>query len=202
MVEFLFYLFVILLAGLELYWLVRSVEYICAAVFKRQIPFVASDIKLRMAVVNEIKNNYPECKTLCEIGSGYGGMARMVARHCNMRVWALENMPFTYAVARVADVMFCARNVKTLRVDAFKWLAEYDAVFDIGVAYLGPGVNDRLLNYRDKFKVLFVLDVPISDVVPTRVVEIGGGHTRFGRKKYPHRLFVYEFVPNDGVKHT
>lgn len=202
MVVFVLYLFVVLLAGLELYWIIRSLEYICAAVFKRQIPFVASDMKLRMAVVNEIKNNYPEYKTLCEIGAGYGGMARAVARKCNMSVWALENMPFTYAVARVSDIVLCARNVKTLRVDAFKWLMEYDGLFDVGVAYLGPGVNDKLLNYRDKFKTLFVLDVPISDIVPTRVVEIGGGYTRYGRRKYPHRLFVYEFVPNDGVKHT
>ena len=187
----LFYTFFICLVGLEIYWLLRMVEFIWAGYIKRQIPFVASDNKLRMAVINEIKKDYPEYKTMCEIGSGYGGMARAVARGCGMRVTALENMPFTYFVARVLDFVSGARGVKTLRVDAFKWLGEYDGVFDIGLAYLGAGVNDRLIDYMHRFRVLFVLDVPMSNMVPVRVVDIGGGFTRYGDKKYPHKLFIY-----------
>lgn len=184
---------------LEMYWLMRIAEYFWAGYVKHQIPFVASSAKLRRTIVDEINRNYPEYKTVCEIGSGYGGMARAVSRKCGVRVWALENMPFTYAVARVLDFITGAHRVNTLRVDAFEWLKEYDGVFDIGIAYLGPGVNDRLLDYRDKFRVLLVLDVPVSDITPTRTIDIGGGYTRYGRTKYPHKLFVYEFVPNDGA---
>ncbi|MBR4860264.1 MAG: class I SAM-dependent methyltransferase [Alphaproteobacteria bacterium] len=188
---------IVLVVCIEIYWLVRCVEFVWAGEIKHQIPFVATSGRMRMAVVNEIKRNYPKSKTVCDIGSGYGGMARFVARKCGGCVYALENMPFTYAMARVLDFMSGAHGVNTLYVDAFRWLGEYDGVFDIGIAYLGPVVNDKLVEYQDKFRVLFVLDVPISDAVPTRVVDIGGGCTSYGRTKYPHKLFVYEFVPND-----
>jgi len=42
-------------------------------------------------VVSEIIKNYPNAKNICEIGAGFGGLARAVARNTNANVYALEN---------------------------------------------------------------------------------------------------------------
>ena len=177
---------------LEIYWMIRILECVCAVRYKQQIPFVATNKKMRRAVIDEINKNYSKYKTLCEIGSGYGGLARAISRKCKMHVCACENMPFTYMVARVADFVFCACNVKTLYVDAFEYLAKFDGVFDVAVAYLGPVVNDKLVDYMNKFRVLILIDVPLSNVAPVRIVNLGPGYTSYGRNKYPHKLFIYE----------
>lgn len=82
--------------------------------------------------------------------------------------------------------------VMCLWCDAFDYLKKNKQKFDVGVAYLGPGVNDRLLDVLDRFGVLIVLDVPITGKKPFRVIELGGGSTRYGRLKFPHKLFIYK----------
>lgn len=182
---------VFVLAVLEIWLLIYVIEHICCVYVKKQIPFVASASVLRRAVVAEIKCNYPNAKTICDIGSGYGGLARYVAKSADVTVTALENMPFTVFVSCVLSVFSCAK-VQNIRCDAFEYLKKYDDGFDIGVAYLGPGVNAKLSDVFDKFRVLIALDVPIPNLKPVRVVDVGHGYTRYGRYKYPHKLFVYE----------
>lgn len=184
--------FTVFIAVLEIYWIVRCMEYARCAYQKKQVPFVASDRTLRRAVVREIASRYPNAKNICEIGSGYGGMARAIARRTGANVVALENMPFTYFVARVADFFTFARRVKTIKCDAFEFLGEYDGVFDVAVAYMGPGINDKLKPYMDKFRVLILLDVSLTDGGADYVVDLKHGFTRYGPLKYPHKLFIYE----------
>ncbi len=173
------------------YWVFVALEHVRCVYYKRQIPFVPSARIQRRAVVSEIRQHYPHMKTVCEIGSGYGGLARCVARRCKMDVVALENMPFTYFVARLADFIFLSR-VQTRQLDAFAHL-DTGARYDIGVAYLGPGVNPRLAKYSKNFKVLITLDVPVVGLTPVRVVPLKRGYTRYSGQKYPYKLFVYEF---------
>ena len=180
----------VLLTLLTVWLTLHQIEYCYCAYIKRQIPFVASVGALRHAVAAEIVTKYPNAKTLCDIGSGYGGFARFLARKTGARVFALENMPFTFAVAYVLN-LFCWPKIRNIRCDAFEYLRKCDVWFDVGIAYLGPGVNDKLVHVLDKFGVLIVLDVPISGLKPLYVVDVGHGYTKYGRRKFPHKLFVY-----------
>ena len=190
----LYYLFVVLLwllFGLVAYIWIKSLEYLWCIFVLHQIPFVASDRLLRRATVQVINQYCPDVKTVCEIGSGYGGLARFVARRCGADVVALENMPFTNFVARMGSFLPGGGRVQNIRADAFKYLGQGKS-FDVGVAYLGPVVNARLVDVMSCFKILIVLDVPIPYVEPTAVIDVGRGFTRYGRLKFPHKLFVYK----------
>lgn len=182
--------FVIGVALLELYLLVRMTEYFWC-VFHNQIPFVASSKFLRRAAVDAINKYYPGATSVAEIGAGYGGLARYIARNCDATVVALENMPFTVTVARVFNWVARSR-VQIINCDAFEYLKSSPR-FDVGIAYLGPNVNPRLAEYAKKFNMLITLDVPIVGLRPTHTINVGHGFTRYGRKKFPHKLFIYDF---------
>lgn len=181
---------IIFIALLELYIFISSAEYIWC-VFYNQIPYVASSKHLRRALVTEIRKHFKDATSLCDIGAGYGGLARYVANNHDMSVVALENMPFTITMARIIN--FITRsNVQIIKCDAFEYLVTAPK-FDIGVAYLGPNVNYRLAKYTDKFNMLVTFDVPIEKLKPTRIINVGHGATSYGRHRYPHKLFIYDF---------
>lgn len=184
---------IIITAGLFIaivYLFLKNMEYI-ACLWRGQIPFVPSARGLRRAVVHEINTHYPQMKTACDIGAGYGGLARKIARECNMDVTAIENMPLCARISKIGNAMSRAK-CRTVHADAFEYLRTAPK-FDIAVAYLGPGVNDRLAEFQNKFRVLITLDVPVHGLTPVRTIDAGPGATRYGREKYPHKLFVYEF---------
>lgn len=108
-----------------------------------------------------------------------------------MNVTAIENMPLAVGISKIMDFITHTKS-KTVWCDAFEYLGNSDG-FDIAVAYLGPGVNGRLANYTDKFRVLITLDVPVDGFNPTRTIDVGHGGTYYGNKKFPHKLFIYEF---------
>lgn len=187
--------FVFLLCALfawVIYIWVKSAEYLWCCLVLHQIPFVPSSRFLRRATVQAIKSFCPDVKTVCEIGSGYGGLARFVARRCGADVVALENMPFTNFVARMGSFLPGGRRVQNIKADAFEYLKGKCGAFDVGVAYLGPVVNARLVDVMSCFNVLIVLDVPVPNVEPTAVMDVGRGFTRYGRLKFPHKLFIYK----------
>lgn len=181
---------IILIVLIELYVFVSGIEYIWC-VSHNQIPFVHSSIYLRRAAVTEIKKHFPNATSLCDIGAGYGGLARHIARNTNMYVVALENMPFTITVARIMNLITRPR-IKIIKCDAFEYL-NTSPKFNIGVAYLGPNVNYRLAKYKNKFDAIITFDVPIDKLKPTRIINVGHGHTTYGHYKFPHKLFVYDF---------
>ncbi len=187
---FVLYVFLVLLVAVVGWLFLFNLEH--AICFIRGcVPNEPSAYVLRRAVADEINAHYADMKTVCDIGAGYGGLMRYIARNCSMSVIGLENMWISATVSWIADKIHRC-NSKTIFCDAFKYM-DAGHRFDIGVAYLGPGVNDDLGRFCDNFKVLITLDVPIKNLSPTRVVDVGHGFTRYGRAKYPHRLYVYEF---------
>lgn len=186
------YLLVLVLVAVDIWLGIKFVEYACCVFVRHQPPFVPANKKLQRAVVDEILSHYGNAATVCEIGAGHGGLARYIARHCNVRVVALENMPFAASVSKVLGI-FCRGRCKTIWCDAFEWLDNATEPADIAVAYLGPKLTPRLASYGDKVKVLLSLDFEIPNMRPVRVIDVCDGHTIYGGKKYPHRLFVYEF---------
>ncbi len=168
-------------------------EYFYCACVRHQPPFVASPDLSRKLVVSEIIKNYPNAKNICEIGSGFGGLARAVARNTNANVYALENMPFSAFVSKLFDKISFCKNNKTIWCDAFEFLDNTDIKFDVAIAFLGPKLTPCIQKYTDKIKVLISLDFEIGCIKPTRIIEIGHGATIYQNIEYPHRLFVYEF---------
>ncbi len=191
MVIVLFYIIFGLIAFIDVYFFIKITEYLYCAIILKQPPFVPSSRYLRYALVKEIHKRYSNCRVACDIGSGYGGLARFVARQCGCRVVALENMPFSAVVSWLNNA-FCP-SVRTVYRDAFKYLANTDEIFDVGIAYLGPDYVSQLLRYKKRFRVLITLDFEIPEMRPVRIIDVGHGMTRYNGVLYPHRLFVYEF---------
>ncbi|MDR1826562.1 MAG: hypothetical protein LBQ49_02620 [Rickettsiales bacterium] len=167
----------------------RNAEMIARGLW-HQPPFSPSCEPLRDAVVQEIRSSYPNVKTACDIGSGYGGLARRIAKDCGLRVAALENMPFAATVSMIADWISGGIS-KTIWCDAFEYVEKSDG-FDLAVAYMGPKVAGRLIALRNKIRVLITLDFPVEGLEATRTIIVPGGYTLYNGVKYPHKLFVYE----------
>lgn len=166
----------------------KMIYFVCVA--QGQVPLVPSDKRLRAAVVREISAHYPNMKTACEAGSGYGGLARKIARECGVRVTALEKTTVAALVSKIADII-TRSNSRTVWRDAFEYIEESDG-FDIAVAYMGPEATRRLAGMKGKFRVLITLDFPVAGLAAKRAIDLKNGWTRYGRKKYPHKLFIYE----------
>ena len=177
----------------DLYLGIKLFEYIYCASIRHQPPLVASNNYERQLVVEQIKTKYPKAKNICEIGSGFGGLARAIARNTKANVCALENMPFSAFVSRTADRLSHCKNNKTIWCDAFAYLDNTDMKFDVAIAYLGPTATPMIQKYKDKIKVLISLDFEIKNLKPKHVIDMGHGYTIYKRIKYPHRLFIYEF---------
>lgn len=176
------------------YKLIQNIERFRCVFVRRQIPFVPSERVLRRETVREIFSHYPRAKTVVEIGAGYGGMARAIARKTSAQVYAIENMPFTFFMLRTLNLLTRARKCAAVRADAFEYLTNTKRHFDIGIAYLGPGPNKKLQQFTKKFDVIITLDAPIAGLAATRTVDLSRyGFTRWDRVSYPHMLFIYEF---------
>ncbi len=183
----------VLMGVFILYKIIQNIERIICVFHFHQIPFVPSADALRCAVVQEIRTRYTNAKTVMEIGAGYGGLARQIARCTNATVYAIENMPFSFTVLKMFNFIFRTRNCIAIRADAFKYIRKMRRHIDIGIAYLGPGINDKLRPYAKKFRVLITLDAPIRGLKPTRIVDLSRyGSTRWNGIVWPHKLFIYE----------
>ena len=127
-----------------MYIILSRLEYI-RCVFRRQIPFVKSSRYLRRAVADEINKHFRDATSVVDIGAGYGRLANYIARHCDVSVVALENMPFTITIARIVK-FFTRSPIQIIQCDAFEYL-KTSPHFNIGVAYLGPNVNSSIANH-------------------------------------------------------
>ncbi len=177
---------------IDLYLGLKFLEYFICANVRHQPPFVPSVSKLRRTLVKEIKMHYPNAKNIIEAGSGFGGAARYIARHCNCNVDAVENMPFTAFVSTVLDHLFFVLPVRTHWGDVFKYLEHTNKKYDIAVAYLGPDITKCLAKYKNKINVIISMDFEIPDLQPVRVIKLKSGWTKYRGIKYPHQIFVYE----------
>ncbi len=190
---FIAYFFILLFVLIDLFLLIKFVEYIYCSHFVRQPPLVQSIAPLRQATTDYIRANYKNAQNICELGSGFGGLARQVARKTRARVYALENMPFSAFLSKVLDIITMSRN-RTIWCDAFKYLDDTDVKFDIAIAYLGPDFTNRIYVYRDKIRILISLDFELDGVAPISIIDVGHGYTRYNGKKYPHKLFIYDMA--------
>lgn len=190
-VKLILYVIIGAIVVIDFILLIKLMEYAACVLIRHQPPLVPSNHRLRMAAIKEIKNHCATARRICEIGSGYGGFARQIARRTpNAQVYGLENMPVSAMVSKIGDMF--TPNCRTVWTDAFDYI-EKNAPFDIAVAYLGPRATECVGVHRDKFKVLVSLCFPLANIKPTKVIDVDGGYTIYNRKKYPHRIYVYHF---------
>ena len=151
-------------------------------------PMVPSSKKMRNAIINEINKNYRSMKTVIDIGSCYGGLARRIARECNEKlVIAVERMICPAIISKTSD-FFCdikMKKSKTILSNAFKFIKKSDG-FDIGVAYLFPTVMKQLEELKHKFKVLIILDFSLPNSKPNKKIKLH--EDRLGQ----HWMYIYE----------
>ena len=178
----------------DIYLGVKFFEYVYCANIKHQPPLVASSSCLRRNTVEQIVKYYNKSKNICEIGAGFGGLARVVAKQTKANVYALENMPFSAFVSKTCDLLSGSKNNHTIWCDAFEYLDKTNKKFDVAVAYLGPTATPKIQQYKNKIRVLISLDFEIKDLKPVRVIDMSkNGYTIYKKIKYPHKLFIYEF---------
>lgn len=189
--DFIIYSILTLIIFIEIFVFIYFIEYLICVCIHHQPPFVSTEKSTQKAIIQEIKKHYPQATKICEIGSGYGQMARFIGRKTGAKVIALENMPISVLISKTLDLF--QTNSKTIKCDAFEFLDTTKQKFDIGIAYLSPKYSDKLLKYKNKFKVLITIDFAISKLPPTKTINSGHGNTIFNGKKYPHKLFIYEF---------
>lgn len=169
-----------------------AMEYVWCVYVKDQVPFVGASRLHKRAVSKYINDNYPDAKNIVECGSGHGSLARYVARKTNTNVIGLENGPFCIFLSRFFS-LFSRANFKTINTDMFKYLDNTQNTFDIAIAYLGPTVTPLLQKYDKKIKVLISLNFEVPNLKPVQVVDLKKGFVLYQNKKYPHKLFIYEF---------
>ncbi len=192
---FFLYFFVFLLFLIDLFLGIKLFEYLYC-VIKKQPPFVPSADCLQDAVISQISDCYRNAKIICECGSGFGGLARNISKHTEAKVLALEIMPFSALVSKTLDFLHGSKS-KTIWCDAYKYLEHIDNDIDVMITYLSPAYMTRLKKYRHKIKVIISLDFRISGIKPSKIITLGKGYTIYNIKKYPHRLYIYEFCKQD-----
>ena len=190
---FVAYFLLVVFCLVDLFLIIKFIEFVYCANIRFQPPLVSSTRKLRQYVINQIRTNYPNAKTICEIGSGFGGLARVIARNTDANVYALENMPFSALVSKILDLASYCKGNKTIWCDAFKYLDNTPQKFDVAVAFLGPTLTPKIYKYKNKIDVLISLDFEIPKLKPKYVLDIGHGCTVYKKIEYPHKLFIYEF---------
>lgn len=178
------------MCAIEIYALIYMIEYLMAIFVRHQPPYVATNKNSQKKLAQYINTNYPNAKNICEVGSGYGRLARYIGKHTNANVIGLENMPISAFISKVADLF--QTQSKTIKCDAFEYLKNTDKTFDIAVAYLSPRHMAKLFKMKNKFKVLISLDFEIANQRPTKTIDLGPGYTLLNQKKYPHKMFIYE----------
>ena len=186
------YVLVTVIACVTVYYGAKFIEYSWNVIVSKQPPFVPAIDAECAAVANQINVFYPRAKTVLELGSGYGGLARYIARNTNACVIGVERMPATALISWGLDKL-CRVKSRTVWGDVFQYLENMDGQADIVVAYMGPEVTAGLVRYANKFNVLISVDFEIPEIKTVRVVDVCDGCTRYRGKKYPHRLYVYEF---------
>ena len=189
------YILLIIIFVYDIYIGAKFFEYVYCVNIKHQPPLVASASCLRQATVEQIVKYYNKSKNICEIGSGFGGLARAVAKQTKANVYALENMPFSAFVSKLCDLLSGCKNNHTIWGDAFKFLDKTNKKFDVAIAYLGPTLTPNIQQYKSKIRVLISLDFEIKGLKPVRIIDMSkNGCTVYNKIEYSHKLFVYNLT--------
>jgi hypothetical protein len=191
MVYFIICVLLTFIAFIELSLFIYLGEYMTCVVIKHQPPFVATSMSVQRKLVKYIQEHYKDVKLICEIGSGYDDMARYIGQKTGASVIALENMPLSAFISKTKDLF--QKKSQTIKCDAFDYLKKTQKKFDLAIAYLSPKHTTKLLQFKSKFRTLISLDFEIENYKPTKIIDCGPGFTTFNHKKYPHKMFIYEF---------
>ena len=184
-------LFFIFIALFEIALLIYVAERWYSVRIKHQYPPVSCRARHACALVADIRKNYPNAKTVVDIGAGFGRLARAIANGTGANVYAIENMPVSVRIAKFMKFITRARRIGIVYADAFEYIP--GKKFDIGIAYLGPDMNARLRDLMPCFRVMITLDAEIPGIRPTRIIDIPGGYTYYHHiGRFPNRLYIYE----------
>ena len=163
-------------ACITVYCGVKFIEYSWNVIVSKTPPFVPANSTERAAVVQQINMFYPHAKTVLELGSGYGGLARYIARHTSAHVVGVERMPGAALISWALDKLYRV-NSRTVWGNIYQYLEYMHGRVDIAVAYMGPNVTPRLATYSNKFDVLISVDFAIPELKPVRIVDVCNGYT-------------------------
>ncbi len=178
------YLYLIVFILFDIIILTLGVEQLLM-IFKRVAPEVPSTKYMRGAVLDAINKEMPGVKSIVDIGSGWGGMVRMLARRFpNASVTGIEIMPTPYVCSWLSVAFY--KNVKIVFGNAFKYLGAMNGKADVGIAYLLTPMMHDVERYLPKFKILMVLDFPLPNTKPVRKVKLH--RDRLGQ----HWLYIYK----------
>lgn len=178
------YLYLFLFVIFDIIVLVIGIEQLICFT-KNMAPEVPSSSKLRTSVVKQIPIEFPNVKTIVDIGSGWGGMARLIAKsNPDAKVIGLEIMPSPFVYSKIRGVFI--KNLKFVFGNAFKYFAKSDEKFDVGIAYLLTPEMKNVENFLSRFAVLFALDFPLPDIEPAKKIKLH--RDSFGQ----HYLYVYK----------
>ena len=179
---FFVYFYIVLLVVFDIIILTYGVEQIVKAIRKLPPP-VPSVKKLRDSVVKQIMIEIPDAKTILDVGSGWGGMTRRIAKEFPCaKVSGVEIMPTPYVYSIIMGAFF--KNIKYFFGDAYKFLK--NKKFDVGVAYLLTSAMKNVEKYKSNFKFLFILDFPLPKTSPYKKIKL---HKDFLGQ---HWLYVYK----------
>lgn len=185
-------IFIYFLLGALIVYEIFLVQQIYCSYFHKQVPLVPSSRNNRKFIIREIKENYKNAKYICEIGSGLGGLSRKIARNTNAKVIGIENMYLNVVVSKIFDFLSMTTS-ETVLCDAFEFLDKTKIHFDVAVAFMGPIETNFIAKYKNKIDVLISIDFELKNLKPNKVINTGAGYTLFNGKKYPHRLYIYNF---------
>jgi SAM-dependent methyltransferase len=148
-------------------------------------PPTPSNSRLQKAVTDYIAREYPDAKTILDIGSGGGVLATAVAKNMpGAKVMGVEIMPIPYLESILRGIR--VRNLKFVFGNVFKFLKKNPQKFDIGITYLLPVEMKHVREFLSRFDVLVVLDFALPDVEPYEKIKLHKGF--FGQ----HWLYIYK----------
>ncbi|MCL2737641.1 MAG: class I SAM-dependent methyltransferase [Alphaproteobacteria bacterium] len=174
----------ILLFVIYIALIVMAVEALFVPLFDVP-PKVPSQKKMRNVIMAEIHKNFPDAKTIIDIGSGWGGMAMRAAREFpHADAVGIELMPLPFCCATVSRCLLGPKNCRFAFGNAVRFIK--DKKFDIAVCYSGPELMKAIEPHRDNFKVVLSIDFPLPNIAPSRTVTLH--KDRMGQ----HVLYVYE----------
>lgn len=182
--NFLIYVYLFLFIIFDIVVIFVSIEQMIS-IFMNRAPSISAGPKSRQAVIDEITKNFPNAKTIIDIGSGWGTMARAVAKKIpSAKVTGVEIMLAPFVFSFISSAF--KKNVKFVFGNAFKYLKEKNNKFDVGVAYLLTSEMRDVEKFLSKFDVLLAVDFPMPGVEPIKKIKL---HKDLIKQ---HWLYVYK----------
>lgn len=127
-------------------------------------PPVPSTRKSRRQVVKYIDTYIGESSSILEIGTGWGGMTRIVAKaNPDKKIISYEISLIPYLFSRLIFLIFPFKNVELHYGDAFKAMDKDEINPDCMIFYLCSGLEQRMSDYNG---FIITVNFPIKNRTP------------------------------------